>query len=170
MDGGVLRSFQILMSTIRNEIVEYVMVVKDQGSKNEANVKRNCILNKWQRIQSMNDELMCNPNYDVNPILALEKDMMPILLENMEENLNRGPVQPGKSVFSSAKLPKLNVPIFSGEYVKFKSFKELFHRMIGSKEELDACEKLAYLQGQLKGEPLNLISTLPIEGSSYETA
>lgn len=42
--------------------------------------------------------------------------------------------------------------------------------MIGMKKDLDGCEKYAYLKGQLKDEPLTMVSHLTIENESYDAA
>lgn len=71
---------------------------------------------------------------------------------------------------SSAKLPKLEIPKCNGDYIKYLSLRQLFNRMIGEKNELDGCEKFAYLKGQLEGEPLTMITHLSIENESYQAA
>lgn len=57
---------------------------------------------------------------------------------------------------------------FKGEYVAWESFRQLFKKMIDNQASLSDFEKLAYLKGQLEGEPKTLIAALPILNESYQ--
>lgn len=68
------------------------------------------------------------------------------------------------------RLPKLNIPIFEGEYMEFKSFYDLFTSSIHNNLSLTAAQKFQYLKGLLKGEPFMLVKHLNVSDSNYEEA
>ena len=49
-----------------------------------------------------------------------------------------------------AKLPKLEVPTFDGDILKWKSFWDQFSVSIHKRSDLTAAEKMVYLQNALK--------------------
>ena len=71
---------------------------------------------------------------------------------------------------SKMKLPKLQLPNFTGSYNKCTSFVDLFKASVGSNMQLTKSEKLNYLRACLKGNAAKLISSLMITDANYETA
>lgn len=69
---------------------------------------------------------------------------------------------------SQPKLPKVTIPIFSGDYTEWTSFKNLFTSLIHNNAKLDNVQKLQYLKGQLRGEPEQLLRHKAITSSNYE--
>lgn len=65
-------------------------------------------------------------------------------------------------------LPKITIPIFSGIYTEWMSFRDLFVSLIHDNDELDDVQKLHYLKGHLKGEAEQLLRHIPITNDSYE--
>lgn len=72
-----------------------------------------------------------------------------------------------QSGLNETKLPRLNIPIFNGEFQDWQSFFDLFNSCVHEKVSLSAAQKLQYLKGSLKGEPLGLIKHLDETDSNY---
>lgn len=68
---------------------------------------------------------------------------------------------------SLVKLPKINIPNFSGKYTEWITFRDLFTSMIHSNESLDNVQKLQYLKGYLSGEAEQLIRYIPVTDCNY---
>ena len=70
-----------------------------------------------------------------------------------------------------AKLPKLEVPTFDGDILKWKSFWDQFSVSIHKRSDLTAAEKMVYLQNALKDKTAkSTIEGLTKSGEHYEEA
>jgi predicted O-linked N-acetylglucosamine transferase (SPINDLY family) len=67
-------------------------------------------------------------------------------------------------------LPKFNLQVFDEKYENWVSFLHLFQSTIHHNQSLSDVQKFFYLKSYLKGEPLNLLSTLPLSQSNYNVA
>ncbi|KAL0850306.1 hypothetical protein ABMA28_012142 [Loxostege sticticalis] len=68
---------------------------------------------------------------------------------------------------SVLKLPKIKLPTFSGKYVEWSSFRDLFISLVHNNASLDNVQKMHYLKTQLSGEAEQLIRHVPITDSNY---
>ncbi|XP_028175834.1 uncharacterized protein LOC114364051 [Ostrinia furnacalis] len=68
----------------------------------------------------------------------------------------------------NVKLPKVNIPIFSGKYSEWNTFRDLFQSLIHTNKTLGNAQKLLYLKGYLQGEAEQLLCNIPITDSNYE--
>lgn len=68
----------------------------------------------------------------------------------------------------SVQLPKISIPTFSGKYVEWTSFKDLFVSLIHNNTNLDDVQKLHYLKGHLEGEAEQLLRHIPITADNYK--
>ena len=71
---------------------------------------------------------------------------------------------------SSLKLPKLQLPSFSGSYTEWSSFRDLFNASVDYNTQLSNSEKLNYLRGCVKGDAAKLFSSLTITDANYSIA
>lgn len=72
---------------------------------------------------------------------------------------------------AGAKLPRLEVPSFDGDILKWKSFWEQFSASIHKRSDLTAAEKMVYLQNALKDKAAkSTIEGLTKSGEHYEEA
>nr|XP_029721594.1 uncharacterized protein LOC109428807 [Aedes albopictus] len=74
------------------------------------------------------------------------------------------------SPLSDLKLPRMNLPIFSGNYLEWQSFFDLFESLVHANPSLKDSQKLYFLKTNLDGEAASLISHLKIEDANYRTA
>ncbi|XP_048480643.1 uncharacterized protein LOC125489282 isoform X3 [Plutella xylostella] len=71
----------------------------------------------------------------------------------------------------SARMPSLDIPIFDGKNISgYKPFIEMFTAVVHNDHRISNIERLCFLKKYLRGEPLQLIDSLPIVGKSYESA
>ncbi|XP_063728523.1 uncharacterized protein LOC134856085 [Symsagittifera roscoffensis] len=76
--------------------------------------------------------------------------------------------QPSQSVQSKqVQLPKLELPTFSGKYVEWSLFYDLFTASIDKNNSLSDAQKLNYLKAALKDEPARIIASLSINDANY---
>lgn len=88
----------------------------------------------------------------------------------------QGPVEaPSSEQFTNSrqtemKLPKLDMPIFSGSTQDWLSFRDLFIAIVHKNITLSGAEKLQYLKLALRGEPAQLIQSFAITDLNYQEA
>ncbi|UYV84304.1 hypothetical protein LAZ67_X001786, partial [Cordylochernes scorpioides] len=85
------------------------------------------------------------------------------------ENVSQ-PVKSEQSVIYNVKLPKFNLPVFSGEMSQWLSFKDLFLVTIDKNTTLSDIQKLQYLHSSLKGDAARIIKGFPITENNYKQA
>ena len=67
-------------------------------------------------------------------------------------------------------LPKMNIPVFSGEYLQWNSFWDLFNASVHTNETLTDAQRLQYFKASLKGDAAKIISHLTITDANYAGA
>lgn len=65
--------------------------------------------------------------------------------------------------------PQLDIPIFSGNYNNWVSFKDLFNEAIHNNPALSNAQKMQFLKARVKGEAERLIQHLSISADNYLT-
>lgn len=68
------------------------------------------------------------------------------------------------------RLPKFNLPIFSGKYDEWFPFFDSFHATIHTNTSISDVQKLQYLKAALVGDAWNVIGSLEISAINYEVA
>lgn len=71
---------------------------------------------------------------------------------------------------SQLRLPKLNLPTFSGQYDEWFPFFDTFHSIIHVNESLDDIQKFQYLRASLAGDAKDIVNSLEISAVNYEVA
>ncbi|XP_046145806.1 uncharacterized protein LOC123989172 [Osmia bicornis bicornis] len=70
----------------------------------------------------------------------------------------------------SVKLPRIELPKFSGDYTEWENFRDLFHALVGSNESLSDVQKLHYLKASLTGAASLLLKNVSTSAANYEAA
>ena len=65
------------------------------------------------------------------------------------------------------RLPKLTIPVFSGDILNWQSFWDCFETAVHDNTALSGVQKLNYLRAQLQGGALRVITGLPLINDSY---
>lgn len=68
------------------------------------------------------------------------------------------------------KLPRLNIPKFSGDYQEWFAFFDLFNSTVHHNKSLSKSQKLQYLKSLLEGEAAVLLNHLAITDQNYDEA
>ncbi|XP_048483631.1 uncharacterized protein LOC119692124 [Plutella xylostella] len=71
---------------------------------------------------------------------------------------------------SQVKLPRIQLPTFSGSYEEFPAFKDLFTSLVDNNVTLSNVQKLHYLKSSIKGEPESLLKHMQVVECNYEPA
>lgn len=69
-----------------------------------------------------------------------------------------------------ARLPKLDLPHFSGGYTQWREFFDIFVCAVHDRKNLAPVQKLQYLKGCLTGDAKNIIKTLTLKDENYPIA
>lgn len=64
--------------------------------------------------------------------------------------------------------PQMNIPVFSGSYNSWVSFKDLFSEAIDKNTSLSSAQKMQFLKGKVAGEAERLIHHLQISSGNYQ--
>lgn len=70
----------------------------------------------------------------------------------------------------SRRLPRIDLPTFSGDYSQWSHFRDLFVSMIVENSDISAIEKLHYLKMSLSGEPSQHLKNITISGENFARA
>lgn len=84
-------------------------------------------------------------------------------------NVNVG-TSVGTPPISSVQFPKINLPIFSGNFEEFMTFNDSFNALIHVNPALTDIERFHYLRSSLKGDAAQIISGLETTSSNYQAA
>ena len=74
------------------------------------------------------------------------------------------------STGNSVKLPKLEIPSFSGEKLKWAEFWDSFEAAVHLNTSLSEVEKLNYLMSKLSGEAKYSVSGIQLSNENYQVA
>ncbi|XP_061720311.1 uncharacterized protein LOC133527370 [Cydia pomonella] len=80
------------------------------------------------------------------------------------------PSYPSTSNVTQARLPKINLPNFSGNVKLWSEFYDMFNSLIHENKALSDTERMHYLVSCLSGDALALIRTFPVAAEYYRTA
>lgn len=93
--------------------------------------------------------------------------MKAALSKYIKESQNHGECNSGSSKNnSSAKLPKIIIPKFSGEYNEWRAFRDLFLSLVHN-SDMENIQKMQYLKGLLSGEAEQLVRHVNLTGDNY---
>ena len=77
---------------------------------------------------------------------------------------------PNSGFQSITHLPKLSIPLFSGNTLQWQSFWDCFEAAVDHNTSITGVQKLNYLQAQLQGSALKVITGLPLTNPNYDHA
>ncbi|XP_046145417.1 uncharacterized protein LOC114881524 [Osmia bicornis bicornis] len=95
------------------------------------------------------------------------------MAQYQEDLAQAGPsrgVQPPPETPEKPQLPKIQLPTFSGDPLKWESFRDLFKSLVHSVPNLQDVRKLLYLKSALTGEAAEVIQNTPITDAGYQGA
>lgn len=99
---------------------------------------------------------------DLSAQSATENSPPPLL--NVVNNVQHA------GTISDIRLPKIQIPTFSGDYNSWRSFYDLFVFSVHNNAKLSRVQKLHYLKTSLSGEASQLIQHLQLCNENYDSA
>ena len=92
------------------------------------------------------------------------------LFERQNDIIERFSMLQNRSQREEVQMPKIKIPIFSGNYFEWTQFRELFDSIVDSNAHLSDIEKFYYLTSSLKGEAAALIKHYALIAENYASA
>ena len=149
---------------------EFEIALRSEKQKSE--LERAERADEWKR--EMDTKQLQSENDFKERQLKYEQDLRTLRLEFEGINASRTSkldnTESGHSSQSTVKLPKIELPKFSGNKLRWREFWEMFENGIHSKPGLPAIDKFNYLKSNLGGEALRIVTGLRLSGENYEIA
>ncbi|XP_075150684.1 uncharacterized protein LOC142224784 [Haematobia irritans] len=80
------------------------------------------------------------------------------------------PPIPNPQVSTGFKLPPCEIPIFSGDFSLWSTFRDMFTAVCLRNPRLSSVEKPFHLNQKTKGEPHDIVSKLPLTNENFKVA
>lgn len=101
-------------------------------------------------------------------LYELDADNSDELLE-ASRNITNAPT-PRYALPEAVRLPRIEIPKFSGDYQEWRSFHDLYVSIIHDNISIPDVQKLHYLKSNLQGEAQALIRGLQVTAANYQSA
>ena len=98
----------------------------------------------------------------------MQLQMQQLLKDNQTLLLQQ--TQRQQTLNETVKLPRLDMPTFNGDKMKWAEFWDTFETTIDSNESLSGVEKLKYLNSKLIGEAKQAVSGITLSNENYKVA
>uniref|UniRef100_A0A6P7GTS9 Uncharacterized protein LOC114342826 n=1 Tax=Diabrotica virgifera virgifera TaxID=50390 RepID=A0A6P7GTS9_DIAVI len=125
-----------------------------------------------EKINTLIIEATVNDELDV--IDSDEVERIDQLRRKVRETLKK--IRPGMQRPDSTQrrdgvtLPQVKIPVYEGRYETWRTFHDLFTKVIHENDQLSKAEKMQYLKTQVRGEAHRMIQHLHISEANYEVA
>ncbi|XP_056016952.1 uncharacterized protein LOC125656535 [Ostrea edulis] len=103
-------------------------------------------------------------------IVFLQEKMQEQILQFQELQLHQSQFHTAPQGPLAVRLPKLELPSYNGDKIKFKDFWDAFDATINRNSKLSRIEKFNYLQSKLTGEAKAAISGISLSHENYDVA
>ncbi|KAJ8734219.1 hypothetical protein PYW07_014770 [Mythimna separata] len=101
----------------------------------------------------------------------LKEALQPYLASSSGTSSVTPKISAGQTVSEcEVKLPRVQLPTFSGKYVEWQSFYDMFNSLVHTNKNLSPVQKLHYLKSNLSGEPETLLRNFSITNENYDEA
>lgn len=127
--------------------------------------KLRTITQRWEKVDTTYwrlDNTLTNMQPFENEYNRLER-----LYEFSKEQINK---RIWDSKHQEKSTPKIELPIFSGSYAQWTTFKDLFVEIVHRNTFISNAQKMQHLKAKLKGEPERLIQHMNISADNYEAS
>lgn len=158
---------------IRLERLEKSLNWSDQIEITKANIqyKLNVISKFLDKINEQHEILITKTKddaevFELNDILSGITEKTEIVTSRLNELMEKE-TQIKKN---SPKLAPITIPKFDGQFKQWLAFKNIFMKLVHEDKSLSDTEKLQYLQTNVTGEAMKIISHLQLTDNNYEIA
>lgn len=151
------RAFMRLLKSIKVEYITENWELEDE---------LRTIKSRWQIIDELHfkiDNILCGEDEQYEGEFSQHET----LYKDMKRTLNQKLIA---KVHQHQSTPKLEIPVFTGNYTQWPTFHDLFTEAIHNNSTLSKAQKMQHLKGKLKGEAERLIQHLHIAAENYDTA
>lgn len=137
----------------------------------------------WARFISTHDQIASSTDADESSyirenVFTTTEDEYTLALGSLYDTLaerarvasGNEPLRPptmSTSVPTPTPLPRMDLPKFSGDYLEWESFRDMFDTLIHQNTSLSNVQKLHYLKGNLTGEALQQIRNVSVTETNY---
>ena len=128
----------------------------------------------YKKIDNLTDKIIDELNTEVDIMAEVEHQEKYTSMLSKAETIFRklsqtkGDAKPHNA--ASARLPKLELPRFSGDYLEWQTFDEMFTCSVDNNLNLSNIEKFSYLKASLKGDAAKCIEGLGLTAENYANA
>ncbi|XP_073948766.1 uncharacterized protein [Choristoneura fumiferana] len=171
---------------ITKDFKNYKKSPKDRITKPYIEIRLQRLEELWKKFCEGHDRLLEEYSAEYDTSIYAEKEVFDvtseIYMEYKEELLTAAQMFIGEVMTKNSKdqlsenavskqvcikLPKIVIPIFSGNYSEWVTFKDLFESLVHNNSTIKDVEKLHYLKGYLTGEAELLLRQIPISNANY---
>lgn len=151
-----------------NTLSGYLTEIERKKADFESNFQKTLELNEELPLETLSeDQDFINNEYLY--LTSLITTLLPSV--NAETNLSEhNDSSISQAVKSPLKLPKLNLPTFSGNLETWISFINLYNATVHNNPDIDPVLKFQYLLSVLRGEALNIVKSLNLTAENYVIA
>lgn len=132
--------------------------------------KRARITELFSEYESYNKKILAIDEKDNENVEECEAKYFHVLTVLNEAILSKSTPNVDNAPAFKAKLPAIQVQIFSGKYCEYTPFINMFRAIIHKDRSIDKVQKLYYLRSFLQKEPFDIIKNLPLSHDSYDEA
>ena len=100
------------------------------------------------------------------------KDEIKFMLDKVHNsnNCNKTAKDTGTGERNNIRLPKLDLPAFSGDFLEWQMFHDSFLSSVHNRNDIADIDKFNYLRSQLRGKALDLIRGFSLSSENYKLA
>ena len=178
---GIIKS---KITRLANRVAAYDLndlATLDGLSKNKVKIHLEMLDQAWKEFMEIQDVILQHDEIkeDEEEIEYLNqeerylniKTKLTDIITFLQDSYASGRIKSSMAVSSDQlQLPKLNLPIFSGDYKSWLSFYDLFNASVHNNSSLSNSQKLYYLKSSLHGDPARLLKSLHITDANYNSA
>ena len=162
---------------VLTKAVSHMQSLIDDDKFDEIELYLSVIASKYERLEQINVEYLEKMNDELSESefethyerIEHYRDTYDKLISAAKLKIKHLASPKPASAFCTSKLPKLELPSFSGEVLEYNDFIQLFTTSIDSLT-LSNVQKFGYLKTLLKGEAFSLLSGLEINDTNYSVA
>ena len=158
------------MLTILVHLIEDIQIkLLEQQSKQYLQLKINTIQHYWNKIEELNALVWSiiptsaeSFGYTIQKYYESEELVHNTLIE-MSQKIDEFSETTTRTT-SNIQLPKITLPVFDGDYLKWNQFQDIFTQLIHD-SKISNSEKMFYLSSNVTGEARLLIQHLPVSNN-----
>ncbi|XP_034195324.2 uncharacterized protein LOC117611487 [Osmia lignaria lignaria] len=185
----LIRENKVHVRLINNALLNFKKLGKQNHTPAVIRSRINLLKDYWAKFQSTQIQIevaaseentRANPYFssdvfgDTEAAFLAALDAMTAALptdsEPASNSCNTSTASCNRETALSVKLPRVELPKFSGDYTEWENFRDLFQSLVGSNDALPKVQKWHYLKLSLIGEASLLLKNVSTSAANYEAA